>query len=154
MDAGGDLPPTLLGLDIYLLSRVGKAARGRFSDRLSANGLRLWHMAILAALADFGPHAQRDLAERLAIHPSDVAKVVDELDAAGQVERARDTADRRRMTVRITRTGRTALAALNKEAERVGDEILAPLSRPERAQLSDLMRRVFDHVHPATADDS
>lgn len=149
MDSGTALPPSLLGLDIYLLSRVGKVARGRFADRLAERGLRLWHMSILAALADFGAHAQRDLAERLAIHPSDVAKVVDELAAAGQVERARDEADRRRMTVRITRTGRAALTALNKEAGQVGDDILAPLNPRERAQLSELMRRVFDHAYPS-----
>ncbi|MFI6171431.1 MarR family winged helix-turn-helix transcriptional regulator [Nocardia sp. NPDC051052] len=148
MDAERALPPSLLGLDIYLLSRVGKAARGRFADRLAARGLRLWHMAILAALADFGPHAQRDLAERLTIHPSDVAKIVDELATAGQVERTRDDSDRRRMTVRVTRTGRTALTALSEEAHQVGDDILAPLNPKERVQLSDLMRRVFDHAYP------
>ncbi|MFG1790229.1 MarR family winged helix-turn-helix transcriptional regulator [Nocardia sp. NPDC049149] len=147
MDAGPALPPSLLGLDIYLLSRVGKVARGRFAERLAARGLRLWHMAILAALVDFGPHAQRELAERLTIHPSDVTKIVDELTAAGQVERTRDEKDRRRMTVRITRAGRAALRALDKEANQVGAELLAPLDHTERAQLTDILRRVFDHAH-------
>ncbi|MFG3616784.1 MarR family winged helix-turn-helix transcriptional regulator [Nocardia sp. NPDC047654] len=151
MDSGRALPPSLLGLDIYLLSRVGKTARGRFADRLAARGLRLWHMAILAALADFGPHAQRDLAERLAIHPSDVAKIVDELEAAGQVERARDDRDRRRITVRITRTGRAALRSLDREAGRVGDEILAPLDPAERDRLHAMLERVFAHAHPESA---
>jgi DNA-binding MarR family transcriptional regulator len=151
MDSGRALPPSLLGLDIYLLSRVGKTARGRFADRLAARGLRLWHMAILAALADFGPHAQRDLAERLAIHPSDVAKIVDELEAAGQVERTRDDRDRRRITVRITRTGRAALRSLDREAGQVGDEILAPLDTAERDQLHAMLERVFAHAHPESA---
>src|SRR5262245_17503400 len=119
MDSARALPPSLLGLETYLLSRVGKVARGRFADRLAARGLRLWHMAVLAALADFGPHAQRDLGIRLDIHPSDVAKIVDELASAGQVERTRDRADRRRMSVRITRTGRALLRALENEARQV-----------------------------------
>ncbi|MEU6186155.1 MarR family winged helix-turn-helix transcriptional regulator [Nocardia sp. NPDC047038] len=150
MDTGRALPPSLLGLDIYLLSRVGKAARTGFADRLAARGLRLWHMAILAALADFGPHAQRDLAERLAIHPSDVAKIVDELEAAGQVERARDERDRRRITVRLTRTGRTALRSLDREAGRVGDEILGPLDPTEREQLHAMLERLFAHAYPGS----
>ncbi|WP_225726123.1 MULTISPECIES: MarR family winged helix-turn-helix transcriptional regulator [unclassified Nocardia] len=153
MDNGRALPPSLLALDTYLLSRVGKAARAGFGDRLAARGLRLWHMAILAALADFGPHAQRDLAQRLGIHPSDVAKAVDELEAAGQVERARDAADRRRITVRLTRSGRAALRALDAQARQVGAEILAPLDADERALLADMLRRVFDHVHPDTVTD-
>ncbi|WP_330250829.1 MarR family winged helix-turn-helix transcriptional regulator [Nocardia sp. NBC_00565] len=147
------LPPSLLGLDTYLLSRVGKVARGRFADRLAARGLRLWHMAVLAALADFGPHAQRDLGIRLDIHPSDVAKIVDELASAGQVERTRDPVDRRRMSVRITRTGRAALRALDKEARQVREEILAPLSEDERNALSDMLRRLFEHTHPDTGAD-
>ncbi|MEU2040151.1 MarR family winged helix-turn-helix transcriptional regulator [Nocardia niwae] len=151
MDSGRALPPSLLGLDVYLLSRVGKTARGRFADRLAARGLRLWHMAILAALADFGPHAQRDLAERLAIHNSDVAKIVGELEAAGQVERTRDDRDRRRITVRITRTGRTALRSLDREAGRVGNEILAPLTPAERDQLHAMLERVFAHAHSESA---
>ncbi|MEV4128422.1 MarR family winged helix-turn-helix transcriptional regulator [Nocardia sp. NPDC049707] len=150
MDSARTLPPSLLGLETYLLSRVGKTARGRFADRLAAHGLRLWHMAILTALADFGPHAQRDLGIRLDIHPSDVAKIVDELADAGQVERTRDPADRRRMSVRITRTGRTALRALDKEARQVRDEILAPLSQQERIALSNMMLRLFQHTHPGT----
>ncbi|WP_433682264.1 MarR family winged helix-turn-helix transcriptional regulator [Nocardia sp. CA-119907] len=153
MESARTLPPSLLGLDTYLLSRVGKVARGRFADRLAARGLRLWHMAVLAALVDFGPHVQRDLGIRLDIHPSDVAKIVDELASAGQVERTRDPADRRRMSVRITRSGRAALRALDKEARQVREEILAPLSRDERIVLSDMMRRLFEHTHPDTVAD-
>ncbi|MGO4613733.1 MarR family winged helix-turn-helix transcriptional regulator [Nocardia sp. 2YAB30] len=148
MDSGRALPPSLLDLEIYLLSRIGKAARGRFADRLSTRGLRLWHMAILAALADFGPHAQRDLAERLSIHPSDVAKVVDELESAGQVERARDDSDRRRITVRLTRTGRTALKTLDHEAHEISDEILAPLTRAERTHLTAMLKRLCARAYP------
>ncbi|WP_433198275.1 MarR family winged helix-turn-helix transcriptional regulator [Nocardia sp. CA-107356] len=153
MESARALPPSLLGLDTYLLSRVGKVARGRFADRLAARGLRLWHMAVLAALADFGPHVQRDLGIRLDIHPSDVAKIVDELASAGQVERTRDPADRRRISVRITRTGRAALRSLGQEARQVREEILAPLGQDERIVLSDMLRRLFEHTHPdAVAD--
>ncbi|WP_063044892.1 MarR family winged helix-turn-helix transcriptional regulator [Nocardia pseudovaccinii] len=153
MDSARALPPSLLGLETYLLSRVGKVARGRFTDRLAARGLRLWHMAVLAALADFGPHAQRDLGIRLDIHPSDVAKIVDELASAGQVERTRDRADRRRMSVRITKTGRALLRALEKEARQVRDEILAPLGQAERIMLSDMLLRLFEHTHPNSGAD-
>ncbi|MEV5836234.1 MarR family transcriptional regulator [Nocardia sp. NPDC052112] len=153
MDSARALPPSLLGLEIYLLSRVGKVARGRFADRLAARGLRLWHMAVLAALADFGPHMQRDLGIRLDIHPSDVAKIVDELAGAGQVERTRDPADRRRMSVRITRSGRALLRALEQEAGQVRDEILAPLSQQERIMLADIMLRLFGHAHLDTGTD-
>ncbi|MFE4357721.1 MarR family winged helix-turn-helix transcriptional regulator [Kitasatospora sp. NPDC056800] len=136
------LPPTLLDLTTYLLSRVGKAARGRFAERLAERGLRLWDMAVLAALADFGPQAQRDLVRRLAIDPSDLAKVADQLAAAGYVERARDQADRRRVSVSVTDAGRALLAELDAQARAVQDEVLAPLDAGERRTLQELLLRV------------
>ncbi|MEW2521176.1 MarR family winged helix-turn-helix transcriptional regulator [Actinacidiphila alni] len=137
-------PPTLAALTTYLLSKTGKAARGRLAAHLSGEGLRLWHMAVLAALADFGPQAQRDLAARLVIDPSDMVKVIDELAAADCVERARDTADRRRVRVALTPAGRDRLAALTARAEAVQDEVLAPLDAAERATLHALLLRVHE----------
>ncbi|MFJ4408769.1 MarR family winged helix-turn-helix transcriptional regulator [Streptomyces sp. NPDC088910] len=137
-------PPTLAALTTYLLSKTGKAARGRLAAELSDEGLRLWHMAVLAALADFGPQVQRELAGRLGVDPSDMVKVVDELAASGCVERARDTADRRRVRVALTPAGRDRLAALTARAEAAQDDVLAPLDARERAQLHALLLRVHD----------
>ncbi|MFF5212702.1 MarR family winged helix-turn-helix transcriptional regulator [Streptosporangium sp. NPDC000396] len=136
-----ETPPTLTSLTTYLLSKAGKAARTRLAERLAGDGFRLWHMAVLAALADFGPHAQRDLASRLSIDPSDVVKIVDELGAAGYAERARDPVDRRRVLVTVTSAGRTALDELNAKASAVQEDILAPLDERERALLHDLLYR-------------
>lgn len=135
-------PPTLTALTTYLLSKVGKDARGRLADHLAAENLRLWHMAALAALADFGPHVQRDLAARLAIHVSDMTKVLDELADLGYLTRDRDGTDRRRVLVTVTAEGRAALAALTSEAEEVQDALLAPLTTDERTQLHALLLRV------------
>ena len=139
-------PPSLTGLTTYLLSRTGKIARGRLTGRFAERGLRLWHHAVLAALADFGPHVQRDLAIRLGIDPSDMAKIVDELAGAGNVERARDAADRRRVSVTLTEAGRDVLAELDSEAEAVQDDVLEPLTKAEREQLDELLRKVFTHL--------
>ncbi|MGK4579473.1 MarR family winged helix-turn-helix transcriptional regulator [Kitasatospora sp. HPMI-4] len=138
-----ETPPTLTALTTYLLSKVGKSARTRLAERLADRDMRLWHMAVLAALADFGPHAQRDLAARLGIDPSDMVKVIDELAAAGQVERNRDQADRRRVRVTLTPAGHTALASLTAEATAVQDAVLAPLTEQERTQLHALLTRLY-----------
>ncbi|MET8544790.1 MarR family winged helix-turn-helix transcriptional regulator [Kitasatospora sp. NPDC004799] len=137
-----ELPPSLLDLSTYLLSRIGKAARSRLAERLAERGLRLWDMAVLAALADFGPQAQRDLVRRLAIDPSDLAKVADQLAAAGYVVRVRDQADRRRVSVSVTDAGRALLAELDAQARAVQDEVLAPLDPGERRALQELLLRV------------
>ncbi|MEV6233933.1 MarR family winged helix-turn-helix transcriptional regulator [Saccharopolyspora shandongensis] len=144
MSADRSTPPTLLDLSTYLLSRVGKTARGLLAERLAERGLRLWDMAALAALADFGPHAQRDLAVRLGVDPSDMAKAVDQLATAGYVDRARDMADRRRVSVSLTPAGRAVLADLDAEARAVQDQVLEPLDAKERQLLQGLLLRVHE----------
>ncbi|GAA1978235.1 MarR family winged helix-turn-helix transcriptional regulator [Catenulispora subtropica] len=139
-------PPSLTALTTYLLSRTGKTARSRLAGRFAERRLRLWHHAVLAALADFGPHAQRELAVRLAVDPSDMAKILDELAAADRVDRVRDPADRRRVTVTLTEAGRALLAELDAEAAAVQDEVLAPLDGDEREQLNALLAKVFAHL--------
>jgi DNA-binding MarR family transcriptional regulator len=140
------LPPSLLELDAYLLSKVGKEARRRSAVGLAKHDLRLWHLAVLAALDDFGPHVQRELASRLGVDPSDMVKVLDELTARGQVERTRDPADRRRVQARLTPEGRAVLTGLLAEARATDEDLLAPLDLAEREQLHGLLARVLDHV--------
>ncbi len=79
---------------------------------------------------------------RLGIDPSDLAKVADQLAAAGYVERSRDRADRRRVSVSITGAGRTLLAELDAQAREEQDQVLAPLDEGERQVLQSLLLRV------------
>ncbi|MEV0273430.1 MarR family transcriptional regulator [Hamadaea sp. NPDC050747] len=139
-------PPTLLGIDAYLLSQSGKAGRNRVADRLAAYGLRLWHFAVLAALADFGPHSQRDLSLRLSVDVSDMAKVIDQLAADSRIDRVRDEADRRRVLVSLNDRGRDLLAALRRDAAEVDRELLSGLTAAERKQLHALLLKVMPQV--------
>ncbi|MFC4105609.1 MarR family winged helix-turn-helix transcriptional regulator [Micromonospora zhanjiangensis] len=138
-----DLPPRLLGITTFLLSTVGRRARRRLGERLTGHGIRLWHVAVLSALADFGPANQRDLGRRLGIDPSDLVGVLDDLESAGRLSRRRDPADRRRYVVSVTPVGRAALDAATREADAVHDEVLAPLTPAERRQLHALLLRVL-----------
>jgi DNA-binding MarR family transcriptional regulator len=112
------------------------------SAHLAAEGLRLWHMAVLAALADFGPHVQSDLAARLSIDPSDMVKVLDELSTLGHVERARDRPDRRRVQVSLTPAGSAALDQLMADSRAVDHAVLEPLDPDERATLHLLLLKI------------
>ncbi|HWV77360.1 MAG TPA: MarR family transcriptional regulator, partial [Isoptericola sp.] len=105
-------------------------------------GLRLWHLAVLAALDDFGPQSQRDVGARFGIHASDMTKVVDELAERHLVSRERDPADRRRVVVALTGAGRTTLGTLRDDAATIQDEVLAPLTAQERDVLHGLLLRV------------
>ncbi|MDX2562068.1 winged helix DNA-binding protein [Streptomyces sp. TX20-6-3] len=145
-------PPSVLDLNAYLMHVIGRAARRRLTEKLEARGLRLWHLTVMALLADLGPQMKTALATRLAMNASDLVKVVNDLVRVGQVDCVRDDADRRRVVVRLTPEGETSLRSLSAEIARTDDEILAPLDAGEREQLASLLRRVHGHLEPAPAD--
>ncbi|MGW6547809.1 MarR family winged helix-turn-helix transcriptional regulator [Streptomyces massasporeus] len=138
-------PPSVLNLSAYLMYATGKAARRTLSEKLSARGLRLWHLTVLTLVADLGAQPKGVLAARLDMNASDVARIVKDLAAAGQVECVRSLTDRRRVDVRITPEGRSALDHLNADIASADDDILTPLSQVEREQLASLLRRVHAH---------
>ncbi|MET9575335.1 MarR family winged helix-turn-helix transcriptional regulator [Streptomyces massasporeus] len=142
-------PPSVLNLSAYLMYATGKAARRTLSEKLTARGLRLWHLTVLTLVADLGAQPKGVLAARLDMNASDLARIVKDLAGAGQVECVRSLTDRRRVDVRITPEGRSALEHLNADIASADDDILTPLSEAEREQLASLLRRVHAH-HEAT----
>lgn len=120
------------------------------ADRLVSEGLaqmdaRKWHYAALVALNESGPVSQAELSRRTGIYRSDLVSVINELAERGFVERAPDPADRRRNVITVTERGRGHLERLDKLITELQDDVLAPLTRPEREQLTDLLARVLEH---------
>jgi DNA-binding MarR family transcriptional regulator len=120
------------------------------ADRLANQGLatadaRKWHYAVLASLQEFGPASQAALSRRTGIYRSDLVAVINELASRGLVERAPDPADRRRNVITMTPHGRRHLRQLDRLVATIQDELLAPLTQPERDQLVGLLTRLLDH---------
>ncbi|MEU2537715.1 MarR family winged helix-turn-helix transcriptional regulator [Streptomyces iakyrus] len=138
-------PPSVLNLSAYLMYATGKAARRTLSEKLTARGLRLWHLTVLTLVADLGPQPKGMLAARLDMNASDLAKIVKDLADAGQVTCVRSRTDRRRVDVLITPEGRLALDHLSADIASADDDLLTPLSEAEREQLASLLRRVHAH---------
>jgi DNA-binding MarR family transcriptional regulator len=132
-----DLPPRLLALPSYVLSLAGRSARASALATAARADLRLGHVAVLAALDDFGPSSQRELARRLSHDPSDIVALL------GDARRDPDPDDRRRRRVSITAGGRRTLDRLMTAFEAEEDVLLAGLSADEREQLRDLAARVL-----------
>ncbi|MFJ8884814.1 MarR family winged helix-turn-helix transcriptional regulator [Streptomyces sp. NPDC102402] len=151
--AVGVTPSSVLDLNAYLMYATGKAARRRLTDTLTAHGLRLWHLTILAMLDDAGRLSKGDLASRLDMNQSDLTRSVTDLDRAGYVECARDPSDRRRIEVALTSAGRRALARLNSGVSATEADLLAPLTREERDLFAALLRRVHTHLERGRAGD-
>jgi DNA-binding MarR family transcriptional regulator len=142
-------PHRLRELPSWLLSQAALAAARLVNQTLADAGItdtgaRRAHYSLLAALDEFGPASQAELSQRCGIYRSDLVAVLNELETAHLVRRAPDPADARRNVVTLTEAGADQLRGLDRVLTAVQDELLAPLSPAERAQLVRLLRRVLD----------
>lgn len=137
-------PQRLRQLPSWLLNRAANAANGHVGAAFAQEGVRKHHFTVLLALAESGPASQAALGRRLGIDRSDMAAVVADLEADGLIARERDPGDRRRNVVTATEAGAAALARLDARVSAAQERLLAPLSAPERAELTRLLNRLLE----------
>lgn len=142
MDVDG-APDRLRRLPSWLLGQLSVEARRTVGAVFAAHELHRSQYALLAALEEFGPQSQAELAERSGLDRSDVVRFIDELAGRRLLVRERDAADRRRNVVSVSTTGRRLLGRLDAEIAAAQDRFLARLSARERAQLVSLLRRAL-----------
>ncbi|MFJ9175224.1 MarR family winged helix-turn-helix transcriptional regulator [Streptomyces sp. NPDC102360] len=139
-------PPTAPGvirdLPSWLLGRAAARGRALVADALAEQGLKMWHHVVLSAVSERGPVAQADLVRGVGLDPKDMVGVLNDLQAAGLVERAPDPRDRRKNAVTVTADGARLVDTCAVAARAAGDELLAPLSAAERERFMDMLRRV------------
>jgi DNA-binding MarR family transcriptional regulator len=129
----------------WLLNQVALPAQRIIAEALASVGARRQHYSVLSALDEFGPASQAALGRRCGIDRSDMVALVNELAAAGRLERTPDAEDRRRNVIAITDAGRKFLSELDRLLQDAQDDLLAPLSSRERAELVRLLGAVLAH---------
>jgi DNA-binding MarR family transcriptional regulator len=126
----------------FLLARAGGRAIRELNRALEPYRLRSRHYTVLALAAEHDGLPQRELGEVLAVDPSAIVALVDDLERARLVRRQLRDGDRRTRLVVVTGEGKCLLEEARALAARVHDDLLAPLSEQEREDLMGLLRRV------------
>ena len=137
------LPPSLSVWTGYLLTRAAQQCRSYFDSLVEPMGIHGRHFSVLAVLGEEKPLAQVEMSERLGIDRNTMVLLLDDLEAKNLVMRRRDPRDRRAHCVTLTDAGREVLVQSTQMARRTNDEVFAPLSSEERAQLHTLLSRLF-----------
>jgi DNA-binding MarR family transcriptional regulator len=133
------MPEELLASPLFLLKRLGMAAKEATLPAYEAAGLHPYHYAILALLDEGHRETQGEIADALGYDRGQLVGLLDELEEAALVERRRDANDRRRQIVEMTPVGKKTLATLRALSSRIDDEFLAPLDAEQREQLRNLL---------------
>ncbi|MFL5960317.1 MAG: MarR family winged helix-turn-helix transcriptional regulator [Gaiellaceae bacterium] len=145
------LPAELVASNLFLLKRLGFAAKQRSVAAYEEAGLTPYHHAILTVLDEGAPETQAAIADVLGYDRGTLVTLLDELEEQALVERKRDPEDRRRHLVRLTADGKHTLGRLRALAKRLEDEFLAPLDAEQREALHSLLLELAARHEPRCA---
>ncbi|MGW3768686.1 MarR family winged helix-turn-helix transcriptional regulator [Actinomadura verrucosospora] len=143
------LPEGLASLAGFQLSKCGWWLEQRLEEELEPLGIRVRHFLVLAMLSTSETLSQQEMADYLLLDPTLMVGLVDDLEARGLCERARDPHDRRRYRVRVTEDGRALHRRVRALADAVGEDVFGPLSDGE---LSTVVRAIGRVMEPFWAE--
>jgi len=129
-----------------LVAGLGREATARVRRAMRPLGLGAQQFLVLKQLQVLGQTSQAELADALAIDPSNLATIATELCERDLVQRTRHGVDRRRYVLRLSRTGERLLRRTEGAIAAAEEDLLAPLNHDQRAQLYTLLRRLADGV--------
>jgi DNA-binding MarR family transcriptional regulator len=128
----------------FLLSRASGQVVRATNAALVEHGLRVRQYSVLVLACETADGlSQRELAAVLGLDPSQVVLLVDELAAAGLVERQAPEADRRTRLVVATEEGRRVREAAGQAADVAVETPLSLLGDAERERLRDMLTRIW-----------
>lgn len=104
-------------------------------------GISLAQLFVLQQLAERPAESLNELAERTATHQSSVSVVVRRLVERGYVSRTASAADKRRIEIAVTPSGRSLLAGAPVTIQTQMMSALASMDRADQATLANLLER-------------
>lgn len=138
-----DLEPMGVVLRIQALAKI---LSEQTAERLQEFDLEWWQYDVLSALRRQGrPYtmAATELAEANRLTSGAMTNRIDGLENAGLVKRLKDSRDRRRVLVRLTRKGLHLIERATEARFNVADSALVGLSPYQKERLSNLLRTVL-----------
>ncbi len=126
----------------YRLRHVSNALMSDFAASMSGTGMRAVHVSILSVLEENPGVRQGEIGRALGVARANMAPLMAELEDAGLLRRTPDEADRRAVSVQLTKSGEALLK--NCKARILAHErrALERLSKTERETLLRLLNKI------------
>lgn len=134
-------------VDDYLPALLGQAShliQSEFHRIVKAKGLSVAEWRVLATLASGRAMTTGKLAEVSLTKGPTATRMLDRMQARGQVERLAHDGDRRVTLVRITADGRRKVSRLILLAQEHEKRVLEPLGSQRAAELKATLRRIIE----------
>ncbi|HEV7459464.1 MAG TPA: MarR family transcriptional regulator [Solirubrobacteraceae bacterium] len=131
-----------------LFFRLWRASHTQVAEALESLGLTPALFGVLNVLGARAGAIQQEIGTAMAIDPSTMVSLIDQLEAAGLAERRPHPTDRRARAIAITPKGRRVLEKGRQMSQQVEDDVLRGLTAAERRQLITLLRRALGSAPP------
>jgi DNA-binding MarR family transcriptional regulator len=142
------LPDPLRRHPLFLMITLLKLARQKGLSQqhqliMPGSELRFVDIAVLTCLNEGGPMSQKAVSRLLKADPSDLVDIIDKLETAGLVKRARDLEDRRRHSLELTETALQLLPQIQQQSTAFMRQFFSPLTAPEQKELRRLLGKLI-----------
>ena len=98
---------------------------------------------VLAVLSRHDSMPQRELLEQMGLARATLSELLTRLEEKGLIERTRSKADRRAITISLTKKGKTASKKVVSIESDIADEAFAPLSAAQKDDLKSMLDAVL-----------
>src|SRR5690606_21573463 len=95
---------------------------------------------------------QKEIGRRVGILEAATGSALDKLERRGLIERTRNSADRRKISVCLTERGRELGRELIPKADQLNDDLVAGFEHFEVAQLCSYLNRVLKNLRTIVPD--
>jgi DNA-binding MarR family transcriptional regulator len=134
-------------VDTYLAALLAQASHrisSEFHRVVRAQGLSVSEWRVLASLAEGHPVSTSRLAELAIMKTPTTSRLLDRMQARGQITRMVDERDRRVTLVRITPKGQRTVSRLIERAREHEAKVLAPFGLERADALKTSLRTLID----------
>ncbi len=138
-------PFTSLEQEAFLsIGRTAATLRDDFEQMLKPHGITTTQYNVMRILRGAEPAGlcRNEVRDRLVTRMPDVTRLLDRMEAAGLISRARSTEDRRLVGTRLTRRGRQLVDSLDRVVAAEHQRRLGHLSHSQLRTLIELLARV------------
>jgi DNA-binding MarR family transcriptional regulator len=137
--------------DMFAFSMRMQEVRNRFGGFIGVSGSQYIILVAVSHLQDKLGVGVNVIAKHLQLSSAFITMEINNLVAAGLVDKATDSLDRRRVRLMLSAEGRQKLEALKAIQAPVNDAIFSSLTREEFNSLRDIQSRLVQHSAEALA---
>jgi DNA-binding MarR family transcriptional regulator len=126
----------------YQLSKANQAAARFLSEKLAPAGVTAVQGVVLNFLSEEDEITSRQLGERTKLDSATLTGILDRLEAVGLVERKRHPADRRAISICLTKNGKKVASEVYRTIQTANRELLSGFGVQEERGLKTMLKRI------------